>query len=101
MHESRSAIVTAEPSEHGVPRAGPPVRGRYDWLVVTTSDLDPRLTRALSSAVAATFATDPVAGAVAGLVSGDHLVWRATFGHADVESARPVELDTVFRAASI
>lgn len=51
--------------------------------------------------MAATFSSDPVAGAVAGLVSGDHLVWRATFGHADLESARPVELDTVFRAASI
>ena len=75
--------------------------GRYDWLVVATSDLDTRLARDLSSAMAATFASDPVAGAVAGLVSGDHLVWRATFGHADLESARPVELETVFRAASI
>ena len=68
---------------------------------MATGDLDPQLTRDLGAAVSSAFATDPVAGAVAGLVSGERLVWRTTFGHADLETARAVDLDTVFRAASI
>lgn len=68
---------------------------------MTTDDLESQLTRDLRAAVASAFATDPVGGAVAALVSGDRLVWRTAFGHADLETARPVDLDTVFRAASI
>ena len=68
---------------------------------MATGDLDPNLTRDLDAAVASAFATDPVAGAVAGLVSGDRLVWQTAFGYADLEDDRPVEADTVFRAASI
>jgi len=39
-------------------------------------------------------------GIVAGVVSGDDLVWAQGFGYADVESERPMETDTRFRMAS-
>jgi CubicO group peptidase (beta-lactamase class C family) len=39
-------------------------------------------------------------GIVAGVVSGDELVWAKGFGYADVESERPMETDTRFRMAS-
>ena len=39
-------------------------------------------------------------GVVAGVVSGDDLVWAQGFGYADVESERPMETDTRFRMAS-
>jgi CubicO group peptidase (beta-lactamase class C family) len=39
-------------------------------------------------------------GAVVGVVAGDELVWARGFGHADVESDRPMETDTRFRMAS-
>ncbi len=39
-------------------------------------------------------------GVVVGVVSGDDLVWAEGFGHADVESGRPMTTDTRFRMAS-
>jgi D-alanyl-D-alanine carboxypeptidase len=39
-------------------------------------------------------------GIVAGVVSGDDLVWAKGFGYADVEAGRPMETDTRFRMAS-
>ncbi len=39
-------------------------------------------------------------GAVVGVVAGDDLVWAQGFGHADIESDRPMEPDTRFRMAS-
>jgi CubicO group peptidase (beta-lactamase class C family) len=39
-------------------------------------------------------------GIVAGVVSGDDLVWAQGYGYADVESERPMETDTRFRMAS-
>ena len=74
---------------------------RYDRPTVATGELDPEVTRDLAEAVASAFAADPVGGAVAGLVRDDRLVWRTAFGHADLQTARPIGLDTVFRAASI
>jgi len=39
-------------------------------------------------------------GVVVGVVAGDELVWERGFGHADVESGRPMATDTRFRMAS-
>src|SRR3990172_4110696 len=39
-------------------------------------------------------------GGVVGVVSDQDLIWAKGFGHADVESGRPMELDTRFRMAS-
>ena len=39
-------------------------------------------------------------GAVVGVVAGDELVWARGFGHADIESDRPMDTDTRFRMAS-
>lgn len=39
-------------------------------------------------------------GVVVGVVSDQDLIWAKGFGHADVESGRPMELDTRFRMAS-
>lgn len=39
-------------------------------------------------------------GVVVGVVAGDELVWERGFGHADVESGRPMSTDTRFRMAS-
>ena len=39
-------------------------------------------------------------GAVVGVVAGDDLVWARGFGHADIESDRPMEPGTRFRMAS-
>jgi CubicO group peptidase (beta-lactamase class C family) len=63
--------------------------------------LDPQVQQALSRAVANAFTGDPVSGAVAGVVSGDRLVWSTAYGYADLEARRPVDQATVFRAASI
>lgn len=69
--------------------------------MVETGELDPELREGLGAAVASAFAEAPVGGAVVGIVSGDHPVWSTTYGFADLESRRPVDGDTVFRAASI
>jgi CubicO group peptidase (beta-lactamase class C family) len=68
---------------------------------VEIGELDPQLQRDLGAAVASAFAEAPVGGAVVGLVSGDHRVWSTAYGFADLEAGRPVDEDTVFRAASI
>ncbi len=39
-------------------------------------------------------------GVVVGVVSDQELIWAKGFGHADVASGRPMELDTRFRMAS-
>lgn len=39
-------------------------------------------------------------GVVVGVVAGDDLVWARGFGHADVETDRPMETNTRFRMAS-
>ncbi len=41
-----------------------------------------------------------IPGVVVGVVSGDDLVWTATYGYADVDQERPMTTDTRFRMAS-
>lgn len=43
----------------------------------------------------------PVPGLGVGIVHGGELVWGRGFGMADIETRRPVDLDTVFRIGSI
>lgn len=43
----------------------------------------------------------PVPGLGVGIVHGGELVWGRGYGMADIEQARPVDLDTVFRIGSI
>jgi D-alanyl-D-alanine carboxypeptidase len=39
-------------------------------------------------------------GAVVGVVSDQDLIWAKGFGHADIDTGRPMEIDTRFRMAS-
>lgn len=68
--------------------------------MVTTAHVNAVVARA-DQIVGDILARQPVPGLGVGIVHSGELVWGRGFGMADIESKRPVDIDTVFRIGSI
>jgi len=69
-------------------------------IVATAESLHSQLME-VDSMIAANFARRPIGSVTAGVVVGKQLIWKKSYGDADMEKKIPADADTVYRIGSI